>query len=37
MSARLGLFIISGITLWRVITLHFDNTDLLVDEAQCWL
>jgi 4-amino-4-deoxy-L-arabinose transferase-like glycosyltransferase len=37
MSARLGLFIISGITLWRVITLHFDNTDLFVDEAQYWL
>ncbi len=37
MSARLGLFIILGVTLWRVITLHFDTTDLFVDEAQYWL
>ncbi|MBW9112064.1 glycosyltransferase family 39 protein [Rhizobium cauense] len=36
MSARLGLFIILGITLWRVVTLHFDSTDLFVDEAQYW-
>lgn len=37
MSARLGLFVIFGITLWRVVTLHFDSTDLFVDEAQYWL
>jgi 4-amino-4-deoxy-L-arabinose transferase-like glycosyltransferase len=36
MSARLGLFIIIGVTLWRVVTLHFDTTDLFVDEAQYW-
>ncbi|SEH50620.1 4-amino-4-deoxy-L-arabinose transferase [Rhizobium tibeticum] len=36
MSARLGFFIILGVTLWRVITLHFDTTDLFVDEAQYW-
>jgi 4-amino-4-deoxy-L-arabinose transferase-like glycosyltransferase len=37
MSARLGLLFIIGITLWRVVTLHFDSTDLFVDEAQYWL
>ena len=37
MSARLGLFVIIGITLWRVVMLHFDSTDLFVDEAQYWL
>ena len=36
MSARFGLFIILGVTFWRVITLHFDTTDLFVDEAQYW-
>ena len=36
MSARLGLLIVLGVTLWRVITLHFDTTDLFVDEAQYW-
>ena len=36
MSARLGLLIVLSVTLWRVITLHFDTTDLFVDEAQYW-
>ncbi|WP_454848164.1 ArnT family glycosyltransferase [Rhizobium binxianense] len=36
MSARSGLLIILAVTLWRVITLHFDTTDLFVDEAQYW-
>ncbi|QFY59046.1 glycosyltransferase family 39 protein [Rhizobium grahamii] len=37
MSARQGLFVIIAFTLWRVIALHFDTTDLFVDEAQYWL
>lgn len=37
MSARLGVFIILGVTFWRIVTLHFDSTDLFVDEAQYWL
>jgi 4-amino-4-deoxy-L-arabinose transferase-like glycosyltransferase len=37
MSARLGLLIIFGVTLWRIVALHFDTTDLFVDEAQYWL
>jgi 4-amino-4-deoxy-L-arabinose transferase-like glycosyltransferase len=37
MSARSGLFIIAAITLWRIVLLRFDNTDLFVDEAQYWL
>ena len=36
MTARLGLFIVIGVTLWRIIALHFDTTDLFVDEAQYW-
>jgi 4-amino-4-deoxy-L-arabinose transferase-like glycosyltransferase len=37
MSARTGLFIILAVTVWRVIALRFDATDLFVDEAQYWL
>ncbi|MDM9619028.1 glycosyltransferase family 39 protein [Rhizobium sp. S96] len=37
MSARTGLFIVFGFTLWRIVMLHFDTTDLFVDEAQYWL
>ena len=37
MSARSGLFIILTITLWRIVLLRFDTTDLFVDEAQYWL
>lgn len=36
MSPRLGILIIIGVTLWRVVTLGFDNTDLFVDESQYW-
>ncbi len=36
MTARTGLFIILAVTLWRIITLHFDTTDFFVDEAQYW-
>jgi len=36
MSARTGLFIILAVTLWRIVTLHFDTTDFFVDEAQYW-
>jgi lipid A galacturonosyltransferase RgtD len=36
MSARTGLFIILAFTIFRVVTLHFDTTDLFVDEAQYW-
>jgi 4-amino-4-deoxy-L-arabinose transferase-like glycosyltransferase len=36
MTARLGFFIVIFVTLWRIITLHFDTTDLFVDEAQYW-
>lgn len=37
MSARLGLLVIFGVTLFRIVALHFDRTDLFVDEAQYWL
>lgn len=37
MSFRTGILIIVGITLFRVILLRFDATDLFVDEAQYWL
>jgi len=37
MSPRLGILIIIGVTLWRIVTLHFDTTDLFVDEAQYWI
>jgi 4-amino-4-deoxy-L-arabinose transferase-like glycosyltransferase len=37
MSARSGLVIILAITLWRIVLLKFDTTDLFVDEAQYWL
>lgn len=36
LSLRLGLTIIFGVTLWRVIMLVFNRTDLFVDEAQYW-
>ncbi|MBY3167746.1 ArnT family glycosyltransferase [Rhizobium laguerreae] len=36
MSPRSGLLIVLGFTLWRVVTLNFDATDLFVDEAQYW-
>src|SRR4051794_27737321 len=36
MSARTGLFIILAFTIFRIVTLHFDRTDLFVDEAQYW-
>ena len=36
MSPRSGLLIVLGFTLWRVVTLVFDRTDLFVDEAQYW-
>jgi 4-amino-4-deoxy-L-arabinose transferase-like glycosyltransferase len=37
MSVRSGLIIILALTLWRIILLRFDVTDLFVDEAQYWL
>ncbi len=36
MSARTGLLIILAFTIFRIVTLHFDATDLFVDEAQYW-
>ncbi|AVA20297.1 MULTISPECIES: glycosyltransferase family 39 protein [unclassified Rhizobium] len=36
LSLRLGLTIIFGVTLWRVVMLFFNRTDLFVDEAQYW-
>lgn len=36
LSLKLGLAIIFGITLWRVVMLAFNRTDLFVDEAQYW-
>jgi lipid A galacturonosyltransferase RgtD len=36
LSLRLALLIILAITLWRVVTLYFNTTDLFVDEAQYW-
>ena len=36
LSLRLGLAIIFGVTLWRVVMLIFNRTDLFVDEAQYW-
>jgi 4-amino-4-deoxy-L-arabinose transferase-like glycosyltransferase len=36
MSLRLGLAIIFGVTLWRVVMLRFNTTDLFLDEAQYW-
>jgi len=36
MSARTGLIIILAFTIFRIVTLHFDTTDLFVDEAQYW-
>lgn len=36
LSLRLGLAIIFGVTLWRVVMLCFNTTDLFVDEAQYW-
>jgi 4-amino-4-deoxy-L-arabinose transferase-like glycosyltransferase len=37
MTARSGLIVILAITLWRIVLLRFDTTDLFVDEAQYWL
>lgn len=37
MSARSGFIIILAFTLWRIVLLRFDATDLFVDEAQYWL
>ncbi|WP_039843945.1 ArnT family glycosyltransferase [Rhizobium gallicum] len=36
MTARTGFFIILAVTMWRIVTLHFDTTDFFVDEAQYW-
>ena len=36
MSARTGVLIILAFTIFRIVTLHFDTTDLFVDEAQYW-
>lgn len=36
MSARTGLLIVMAFTIFRIVTLHFDTTDLFVDEAQYW-
>ena len=35
-TARAALFVL-GVTLWRLVTLVFDQTELWVDEAQYWL
>lgn len=37
MTVRWALVVIFALTLWRVVTLSFDSTDLFVDEAQYWL
>lgn len=36
LSRQQSLAIIVGITLYRLVMLHFDGTDLFVDEAQYW-
>jgi 4-amino-4-deoxy-L-arabinose transferase-like glycosyltransferase len=36
LSLQLSLLIIFAITLWRVVTLCFNTTDLFVDESQYW-
>ncbi len=36
LSREQSLAIIVGITLYRLVMLHFDQTDLFVDEAQYW-
>ncbi len=36
LSLRLGLAIIFTVTLWRVVMLSFNRTDLFLDEAQYW-
>ncbi len=36
MSIRWGVLVVLGVTLWRVVMLAFDRTDLFVDEAQYW-
>lgn len=37
LSLRLAVAVMVALTLWRIITLSFDTTDLFVDEAQYWL
>ena len=37
LSFNAALAIMIAVTLWRVVMLHFDATDLFVDEAQYWL
>src|SRR6266576_1874440 len=36
LSLRLALLTIFAVTLWRVVMLYFNTTDLFVDEAQYW-
>lgn len=36
LSLRFGLAIVFSVTLWRVVMLHFNRTDLFLDEAQYW-
>lgn len=36
LSLRLALLIILAVTLWRVVMLYFNTTDLFVDESQYW-
>lgn len=36
LSLRLALLTILAVTLWRVVMLYFNTTDLFVDEAQYW-
>ena len=35
-ALRLGLGAVLALTLWRVVMLHFDRTELYVDESQYW-
>jgi lipid A galacturonosyltransferase RgtD len=37
MTARRAVILILAFTLWRIVLLRFDATDLFVDEAQYWL
>ncbi|MCV3765460.1 ArnT family glycosyltransferase [Rhizobium sp. TRM95796] len=37
MTVRASLVIILAVTVWRIVWLAFDRTDLFVDEAQYWL
>ena len=37
LTVKTALIIMFAVTLWRVVMLYFNATDLFVDEAQYWL